>query len=103
VTQTVANPLGELDVDIILETVPDTATLAQEQFQTLAQLAQQYGPQEVPFDDLLELSDLPDKRKLMEKRKARQEQMQQSGMQGQQLQQWPPPSRKSGTRPHRPI
>lgn len=83
---TYENALADLDVDIILETVPDTATLAQEQFQTLAQLAQQYGPQEVPFDDLLEVSDLPDKRKLIEKRKARQEQQGQMGQVQQQMQ-----------------
>lgn len=68
------NPLADLDVDIILDTVPDTAVLAMEQFATLSELAKLYGPQEVPFDDLLELSQLPDKRKLIEKRKQRSEQ-----------------------------
>lgn len=79
------NALADLDVDIVLDTVPDTAVLAQEQFSTLAELAKLYGPQEVPFDDLLELSQLPDKSKLIEKRKQRQEQgapMQQMQMQG---------------------
>jgi hypothetical protein len=80
------NKLAELDVDIILDTTDDTATLAAEEFQTLADLARIYGPQEVPFDDMLELSSLPDKRKLMEKRKARQEQQAQMGGQGQQMQ-----------------
>jgi hypothetical protein len=80
------NQLAELDVDIVLDTTDDTATLAAEEFQTLAELARIYGPQEVPFDDMLELSSLPDKRKLIEKRKARQEAAQQQGGQGQQLQ-----------------
>lgn len=68
------NSLAEMDVDIILDSVPDTANVQQEQFQTLGELAKMYGPQEVPFDDLLELSVMPNKRALMEKRKARQEQ-----------------------------
>lgn len=80
------NALAELDVDITLDVVPDTAALADEQFQTLAELAKLYGPQEVPFDDLLEVSSLPDKRKLIEKRKERAEQMQAQGQQAQQLQ-----------------
>lgn len=77
------NALGELDVDITLDSVPDTATLQQEQFQVLAELAKMYGPQEVPFDDMLMLSDMTDKQKLMERRKARQQEAQQ-GMQPQQ-------------------
>jgi hypothetical protein len=80
------NALAELDVDIELDVTPDTATLQQEQFQTLAELAKMYGPQEVPFDDMLGLSDLPDKRKLIEKRKTRAEQMQQQGGMAQQMQ-----------------
>jgi hypothetical protein len=86
IEQKTDNELAQLDVDIILDTVPDTATLMQEQFETLTQLAQAYGPQEVPFDDILEVSSLPDKAKLIEKRKARQEQAQQAGGMGQQLQ-----------------
>lgn len=66
------NRLAELDVDIILDTVPDTANVQQEQFDTLAELAKAY-PQDVTFDDLLKLSMIPGKRELMEARKARQE------------------------------
>jgi hypothetical protein len=80
------NSLAELDVDIVLDVTDDTATLAAEEFQTLSELARIYGPQEVPFDDMLELSSLPDKRKLIEKRKARAEAAQQQGGQGQQMQ-----------------
>lgn len=79
------NALADMDVDIILDTVPDMAVLAQEQFQTLSELAQMYGPQEVPFDDLLELSQIPDKRRIIEKRKARADQMAQQQAQQQQL------------------
>jgi hypothetical protein len=53
------NSLAELDVDIVLDVTDDTATLAAEEFQTLSELARIYGPQEVPFDDILELSSLP--------------------------------------------
>jgi hypothetical protein len=77
------NLLAELDVDITLETVPDTATLQQEEFQTLAELAQMYGPQEVPFEDMLMLSSIPDKQKILDRRKQRQQQMAQV-QQGQQ-------------------
>jgi hypothetical protein len=77
------NALAELDVDITLDSVPDSATLQQEQFAVLAELAKLYGPQEVPFDDMLMLSDMTDKQKLLERRKARQQQAQQ-GVQPQQ-------------------
>jgi hypothetical protein len=80
------NQLAELDVDIVLDVVPDTAALADEQFQALTELAKMYGPQEVPFDDLLEVSSIPNKRELIEKRKARAEQASQQGGQGQQMQ-----------------
>lgn len=77
------NALAELDVDITLDSVPDTATLQQEQFATLTELAKIYGPQEVPFDDMLLLSSMTDKSKLLERRKARKEEAAQ-GMQPQQ-------------------
>jgi hypothetical protein len=77
------NALAEMDVDITIDSVPDTANLAQEQFDKLIELAQIYGPQEVPFDDILEVSSLPEKAKLIAKRKDRAEQ----ASQGQQPQQ----------------
>jgi hypothetical protein len=70
------NRLAELDVDIILDSTPDTASIAQEQFAALAELVKIYGPQAVPFDDMLLLADVPKKRELIEKRKAREEQQQ---------------------------
>lgn len=59
------NALAELDVDIMLDTVPDTANLAQEQFQSLVDLARS-GVQ-IPPRILIEASSLPKKRELLEK------------------------------------
>lgn len=67
----VRNRPAEMDMDIIIDSTPDTANIQQEQFAELARLAAIYGPQEVPFDDLLEASNLPKKRALIEKREAR--------------------------------
>jgi len=55
------NTVAEMDVDIIIRETPDTAVLRQEQFDQLTQLAQAYGPEEVPFEVMLALSDLPNK------------------------------------------
>ncbi|CAB4137584.1 hypothetical protein UFOVP319_45 [uncultured Caudovirales phage] len=79
------NALAEMDVDISIDSVPDTANLAQEQFDKLVELAQIYGPQEVPFDDLLEVSALPEKNKLIMKRKDRAEQAGQAGQAQQEI------------------
>jgi hypothetical protein len=80
------NSLAELDVDIIIEATPHTANVQQEQFATLAELAKVYGPQEVTFDDMLEVSTMPNKRAIIEKRKAKAEQAQQNPMQAIQMQ-----------------
>lgn len=60
------NHIAEMDVDIIVDTVPDTANLQQEIFQELAQLAQAYGPAAVPFQVLIQMSPLPRKRELLD-------------------------------------
>lgn len=78
------NRPAEMDMDIIIDAVADTANIQQEQFAELLRLAQTYGPQEVPFDDLLEASNLPKKRELIEKRQARAQEAAQ-GMQPQQM------------------
>jgi hypothetical protein len=65
------NALAEMDVDILLDATPDTANMAQEQFQVMAELAKMYGPQEVPFDLMLSLSSLPGKREVMDKLKSK--------------------------------
>jgi len=76
----VKNRPAEMDMDIIIDAVADTANVQSEQFSELVKLAGIYGPQEVPFDDLLEASNLPKKRELIEKREARKVE----AMQGQQ-------------------
>ncbi len=58
------NALAEMDVDITIEAVPNTATLAMEQFETLASLAQAGVP--IPPQALIVASSLPEKQKLME-------------------------------------
>lgn len=83
----VKNRPAEMDMDIIIEAVPNTANIQQEQFAELVKLAQVYGPQEVPFDDLLEASNLPHKRQIVEKRMARQQEAQQAQGPQQQMQQ----------------
>ena len=83
----VRNRPAEMDMDIIIEAVPNTANIQQEQFAELIKLAQVYGPQEVPFDDLLEASNLPHKRQIVEKRQSRAQEAQQSQGPQQQMQQ----------------
>ena len=50
--------VAEMDVDIILDEAPDVITVQQEQFASLVEVAKAYGPQEVPFDVLLDLSNV---------------------------------------------
>jgi len=83
----VKNRPAEMDMDIIIEAVPNTANVQQEQFAELVKLAGIYGPQEVPFDDLLEVSNLPHKRQIVEKRQARQQEAAQAQGPQQQAQQ----------------
>lgn len=59
------NRIAELDMDITLDTVPDTANLAQEQFMALVDLAKAGVP--IPPNMLLEASSLPKKREIIEK------------------------------------
>jgi hypothetical protein len=68
----VKNRPAEMDMDIIIDSSPDTVNLQAEQFQVIAELAKYY-PQDVTFDDLLEASSLPRKRELIEKREARKQ------------------------------
>jgi hypothetical protein len=78
----VANDVAQLNMDIVLDEAPDTAVLAQEEFQELAKLAPHYlnAGKEFPLDLLIEASHLPNKRKLLDRLReppASQEQMQQ--------------------------
>ena len=62
-----ANELARMDIDIEVETVPDTANLAAEQFETLAPLLPQvgeiYGPKKA-FEIGLALSAMPEKQRI---------------------------------------
>lgn len=60
----VENVLAEMDMDIILEQVPDSANIQQEQFEILASLAQ--AGIQFPPKVYIEASALRDKRKLLE-------------------------------------
>lgn len=79
----VENEIASLDVDIILDTTPDTANVQQEQFQMLTELAKvgALGPNAGQL--LLEASSLPNKAQVLEKLKGDPEQ---SAMQQQQAQ-----------------
>lgn len=54
---TLQNPLGSLDVDIIIDEGPDTVTLMQDVFDTLVALADRGVP--VPPEAVLEMANLP--------------------------------------------
>lgn len=61
------NNVAEMDMDIIMAEAPDTLTIQQEQFETMAELAKMYGPEKVPFEAMLELSSLYGKDAIKEK------------------------------------
>lgn len=60
------NHIAKMDVDIVLEDVPDTATLQQEQFNEFMAFAQA-NPGVIPPDLLIELSSIPEKQKFLKK------------------------------------
>lgn len=62
------NAVAQMDVDIIVETTPDTANLQAEQFKTLADLipAMVQAGMRPPLKALIENSSLPKKRKLID-------------------------------------
>lgn len=70
------NPIAEMDVDIVLETTPDTANLQQEQFNELVRLAGSNPAlaQSIPFDIWLDMSNIPHKRQIKDRIKQAQEQ-----------------------------
>lgn len=77
----VENQIAAMDVDIIIDTVPDTANVQQEQFAMLVELAKVGALGQNPGPLLLEASSLPNKAKVIEKVQAPtdpdQQQMQQ--------------------------
>lgn len=66
------NSMAEMDVDIIVESTPDTATVQQEQFLALVDLSKS-GVQ-FPPDILLQFSTIPDKQRIIEKLQERSQQ-----------------------------
>jgi hypothetical protein len=81
------NHVAQMDVDIVLDDVPDTATLQQEQFQDLIELAKMYvgTPQMVPFSVLLKLSSIPKKREVLKELEGIQAQQAQASQPVEQL------------------
>jgi hypothetical protein len=58
------NHIAQMDVDIVVDSVPDTASLQQEVFAEFMQLAQ-INPQAYPPKFLIQISPLPEKQKLL--------------------------------------
>lgn len=83
----VINNVAELDVDILVEDAPDTTTIQQEQFEVVAQLAQAYGPQFVPFEAVLKLSSMRHKDSVLDLIQGDEQQKQAAAQQQQQQQQ----------------
>jgi len=73
----IQNQLSELDVDIIIDDMPDTVTIQQEQLQMVSEIAMQRP--EIPIDAVVELTSLRNKEQLIERIKGSQEQQQQAG------------------------
>ena len=65
-TGQVMNQVGALDVDIIIDMTPEYASLQQEEFNSLVELAKS-GMVQIPPDVLIEASQLRNKGKLLEK------------------------------------
>ena len=80
------NDVANIDVDIIVEEAPDIINIQQEQFQVLAQLAQSYGPEAVPFEEMLQLSQLRGKDQYLERTQGSEEEQQQQAQMMQQKQ-----------------
>lgn len=65
--ENVENDVTTLDLDITLGEVQDVANIQQEQFEMITQLAQVYGPQSVPFEVVIQMSQLRNKREILDK------------------------------------
>lgn len=65
--QQIVNPIGQVDVDIIIDEGPDTVTLMQDVFSTLEGMVQAGVP--IPPDVIIEMASLPSaiKKKVLEK------------------------------------
>lgn len=79
--------IAQMDVDIVVDSVPDTATLEQEIYSDVLELSKAYigTPQQVPISILLRLSPVPKKRELIKEMEAIQQQQAQAAQPVQQL------------------
>lgn len=66
------NDVSQISADIVLATAPDTDTVAQEEFDKLVAMYQA-NPQAIPFDLIIEASQLRDKRKILDRLRKQQE------------------------------
>ncbi len=71
----IANPVNELDVDIIISEAPNTVTLQQEQFEVLAKLYEA-NPNAIPFEFVVRASQLRNKDELLKMVKGGDEEQQ---------------------------
>jgi hypothetical protein len=78
------NNLAELDVDIILDVAPDLVNIQAEQFELLAQMYQA-NPNAIPFDMVIEASDIRNKNQILEKIRGETPEAQQAQQMQQQL------------------
>lgn len=62
----VENPVGTLDVDIIVEDGPDTVTVQAEQFTQLVELSKNSPPGTIPIEMVIEASNLRNKDRILE-------------------------------------
>ena len=81
------NVIGEMDIDIEIDTQPDTGTIQQEAFNELMQLvgASPLYQQQVPLSTLIQLSPIPHKRSVLDVIKQASDQQQQTAAQAQQI------------------
>lgn len=84
------NVIAEMDIDIMIDTAPETATIMQEQITELRNMVSSNPnyAQEVPFEIFLEMTNMPRKREFIKKIQAHREQVQkaQQAQQEQQMQ-----------------
>lgn len=65
----VSNDVAKMDLDITLGEVQDAANIQVEQLEMLVNLAQVYGPQAVPFETVVEMTQLRNKKEILDKLK----------------------------------
>lgn len=81
------NRPAEMDMDITIESTPDTATLAAEQFTEIMKLVPIYGPEAFPLELVIKASALPKKRELLEAMDAKKKEAAEGAGPQQQMQQ----------------